>query len=98
VRVAALNVQNQERIVWPKKLVVGKAYLDQLERSQALPLEQIAAIRSAIQTAESSNLIKGRAQLQSFARSLKESASNAKSDVDAKRMQALAEILQRPVK
>jgi len=98
VRVAALNVQNQERIVWPKKLVVGKAYLDQLERSQALPADQITAIRSAIQTAESSNLTKGRAQLQSFARSLKESATNAKSDVDAKRMQALAEILQRPVK
>jgi hypothetical protein len=98
VRVAELNVQNQQRIVWPAKLVVAKAYLDQLERSQALPSDQIAAMRSAIQSAESSRLTRGRAKLRSFARSLKESAPNAKSAVDTKRMQALAEILQRPVK
>lgn len=98
VRVAELNVQNQQRIVWPNKLVVAKAYLDQLERSQALPADQITAMRDAIQTAESSNLTKGRAKLQSLARSLKETAPNAKSEVDGKRMQALAEILQRPAK
>ena len=98
VRVAELNVQNQQKIVWPAKLVVAKAYLDQLERSQALPADQITAVRSAIQTAESSQLRKGRAKLQSLARSLKENAPNAKSAVDGKRMQALAEILQRPAK
>ena len=98
VRVAELNVQNQQKIVWPAKLVVAKAYLDQLERSQALPADQITAVRSAIQIAESSQLTKGRAKLQSLARSLKENATNAKSAVDAKRMQALAEILQRPAK
>jgi len=98
VQVAELNVQNQQRIVWPAKLVVAKAYLDQLERSQALPADQIAAVRSAIQTAESSRLTRGRAKLQSFARSLKESARTTQSAADAKRMQALAELLQRPVK
>jgi hypothetical protein len=98
VRVAALNVQNQQRIVWPAKLVVAKAYLDQLERSQALPSDQIAAMRSAIQTAESSQLRTGRAKLQSFAQSLKESAHSANNALDGKRMQALAEILQRPAK
>lgn len=96
VRVAALNVQNQQRIVWPAKLVVAKAYLDQLERSQALPADQITAMRGAIQTAESSRLARGRAKLQSLARSLKESARTTRSAVDVKRMQALAEILQRP--
>jgi hypothetical protein len=96
VRVASLNVQNQQRIVWPNKLVVAKAYLDQLERSQAMPLEQIAAMRSAIQTAESSRLTRGRARLRSFARSLKASAGTADSTLDGKRMQALAEILERP--
>jgi hypothetical protein len=98
VQVAELNVQNQQKIVWPAKLVVAKAYLDQLERSQALPADQITAMRSAIQTAEISQLKKGRAKLQSLARSLKENAPNAKSAVDGKRMQALAEILQRPAK
>ncbi len=98
VRVTELNVQNQQRIVWPNKLVVAKAYLDQLERSQALPADQITAMRDAIKTAEDSKLTKGRAKLQSFARSLKDSAASAKDAVDGKRMQALAEILQRPVK
>jgi hypothetical protein len=98
VRVTELNVQNQKQIVWPAKLIVAKAYLDQLERSQALPADQITAVRDAIQTAESSGLTRGRGKLQSFARSLKESAPNAKSAVDSKRMQSLAEILQRPAK
>jgi hypothetical protein len=99
VRVTELNVQNQQRIEWPAQLVVAKAYLDQLERSQALPADQIAAVRNAIQSAESSHLNrKELAKLQSFARSLKESARTTKSAVDSKRLQALAEILQRPAK
>ncbi|HKQ76980.1 MAG TPA: hypothetical protein VJ810_25015 [Blastocatellia bacterium] len=99
VRVAELNVQNQQRIEWPARLVVAKAYLDQLERSQALPADQITAVRNAIQSAESSNLNrKDLAKLQGFARSLKESVRMTKSAVDSKRLQALAEILQRPAK
>jgi hypothetical protein len=99
VRVSELNVQNQQRIEWPAQLVVAKAYLDQLERSQALPADQIAAVRNAIQSAESSNLNRRElAKLQSFARSLKESARTTKSAIDSKRLQALAEILQRPAK
>lgn len=99
VRVAELNVQNQQRIVWPAKLVVARAYLDQLERSQALPADQIAVVRKGIQGAERSYLSRTQlAKLQSFARSLKESARMTNREVDSKRMLALAEILQRPVK
>jgi hypothetical protein len=99
VRVTELNVQNQQKIEWPAQLVVAKAYLDQLERSQALPADQITAVRNAIQSAESSNLNRRElAKLQGFARSLKESAQTTKSEIDSKRLQALAGILQRPVK
>jgi hypothetical protein len=45
IRVAELNVQNQERIEYPRNLVVAKAYLDQLARSQALPSNRIASLR-----------------------------------------------------
>jgi hypothetical protein len=70
-----------------------------LERSQALPADQIAAVRKEIQSAESSQLNRTElAKLQSFARSLKESARMTKNAVDSKRLQALAEILQRPAK
>src|SRR5689334_15407968 len=51
-----LNVQNQQKIEWPHKLVVAKAYVDQLERSHGLASDQIAAVRQAIQSAEGSNL------------------------------------------
>jgi hypothetical protein len=99
VRVAELNVQNQQKIEWPSQLIVAKAYLDQLERSQALPTDQIASMRTAIQAAEGSGLsAKDTAKLKSFASSLKESAAKTKSEADSKRMQSLAEILQRPSK
>jgi hypothetical protein len=94
VRVAALNVQSQEKIEWPAKLVVAKAYVDQLERSKALPADRIAALRQAIQSAESSGEL---AKLKSLAPSLETSAASTKSAADSTRLKALAEILKRPV-
>jgi hypothetical protein len=97
VRVAALNVQNQERIEWPRTLVVAKAYVDQLERSQALPADRLAALRQALQNAESSQLKqKDVAKLKSLAPSLEKSAAGTKSAADSTRLQALAEILKQP--
>ncbi len=61
VRVAELNVQNQQKIEWPAKLVVAKAYVDQLSRSQALPAARIAALQNAIRSAESSHMSQGQA-------------------------------------
>jgi hypothetical protein len=97
VRVAELNVQNQEKIEWPRQLVVAKAYVDQLERSQALPSGQIADLRQAIQRAESSHLNRREVEkLKSLAPSLEKSAGLTKSAADSARLQALAEILRRP--
>jgi hypothetical protein len=97
VRVAELNVQTQEKIEWPRQLVVARAYVDQLERSQALPSDRIAALRQAIQRAESSHLNPGELEkLKSLAPSLEKSAEVTKSAVDSARLQALAEILRRP--
>lgn len=97
VRVAELNVQNQQKIVWPHNLVVAKAYVDQLERSQALPADRIAALRTAIQGAETSHLgSKARGSLQGIAFALERGAANATNAADANRMRALAEILKRP--
>ena len=99
VRVAALNVQNQERIEWPRTLVVAKAYVDQLERSKALPADRIAALRQALQSAESSQMGNSElANLKSLAPSLEKSAASTKSAADATRLQALAEILKQPAR
>ena len=98
VQVAELNVQNQQKIEWPQKLVVAKAYIDQLERSQALSADQITSLRAAIQQAETSKLSKSSvAKLQPLAASMERSAAAAKSEADANRMRALADVLKRPV-
>jgi len=97
VRVDTLNVQNQQKLEWPAQLVVAKAYVDQLERSQALPAERITALRTAIQNAESSHMNKGKvAKLSGMAPSLEQGASAAADPADAKRLRALAEILKHP--
>jgi hypothetical protein len=94
VHVAALNVQNQQKLEWPAQLVVAKAYLDQLERSQALPADRIAALRTAISGAEGN---KGKmAKLSGMAPSVEQSAGAAKSPADAARLHALADILKHP--
>src|SRR5215213_2322078 len=80
VRVAELNVQNQQRVEWSRQLVVAKAYVDQLERSQALSSDQITDLRQAIQRAESSREL---GKLKSLAPSLEKSAGLAKSGADA---------------
>jgi hypothetical protein len=97
VRVSELNVQNQQKIEWPEKLVVAKAYVDQLSRSQALPADKITALQKAIQSAESSHMSKDTlAKLKSMAPSLAKDASSAKSPADSARLHALAEILEHP--
>lgn len=98
VRVAELNVQNQEKIEWSRQLVVAKAYIDQLERSQSLPSNRIAVLRQAIQRAENSRLNrKDLGKLKSLAPSLEKNAGTMKSAADSARLQALSEILMRPV-
>jgi hypothetical protein len=97
VQVSELNVQNQQKLDWPAKLVVAKAYLDQLARSQALPPKQVADLRKAIQKAESSHLSQSKqAKLAQMAPSLETTATNAKTPQDAARLHALAEILKHP--
>jgi len=97
VRVDELNVQNQQKIEWPAKLIVAKAYLDQLSRSQALPREKIAELQQAIQSAESSHMSKSAlAKLKELAPSLQKDAGTAKSHADSTRLHALAEILDHP--
>jgi hypothetical protein len=97
VQVADLNVQDQQKIEWPAKLIVARAYLDQLSRSQALPASRIAQFQKAIDKAERSHMSKSDlAKLKGMAPSLEKSAATAKSPADSKRMHALAGVLENP--
>jgi hypothetical protein len=90
VQVGQLNVQTQERLVWGKKLIIAKAYLDQLERSQALTSSQITKMRSELAKAESSNKTN---KLKGLAASLEKTAKQRKSEIDISRLNGLASIL-----
>lgn len=92
VHVSELNVQNQQRIVWPNKLVVAKAYIDQLERSQGLSAAQVTELRAEIQKAEGNGEVKG---LKKLASSVEKAASEAKNAGDTGRLQALAAVLKK---
>ncbi len=94
---AELNVQNQQKIEWPSKLVIAKAYVDQLSRSQALPADKIAELQKAIQGAESSHMSKDAlAKLKGMAPSLTKDAGTVKDQTDSTRLRALAAILEHP--
>jgi hypothetical protein len=86
-KVAELNVQNQQKIVWPSPTLAAKAYLDQLVRSEALPADQVAGVQKAIKAHKTDAKL---------ASSLEQSAASAKTPADAKRLHALAEILNHP--
>jgi hypothetical protein len=97
VQVTELNVQNQQKIEWPAKLVVAKAYVDQLSRSQALSASRIGKLQKAIQSAEKSNMSqKSVANLNGMAPSLEKSAATAKNPADSTRMHELAYVLKHP--
>ncbi len=99
VHMTSFNVQNQQKIEWPRQLIVAKAYLDQLERSQALAADQIASVRQAIQVAERSQMSKASlAKLMTLGTSLEKSAATVKSPNDSARVLGLVEILKRPAK
>lgn len=56
VKVAELNVQNQQRFVWPNKAAVARAYVDQLERANVLTAGQVGELRTSIDKAEKSKM------------------------------------------
>jgi hypothetical protein len=63
-----------------------------LERSKALPPDQISALRTAIGKAENSN--SDRAGLKSFASSIKKAAASKKNSLEASRMRELSAIIE----
>ena len=47
-----LNAQEQRKFVWPPSFAKARAYLDQLERTNGLAVERIAATREGLASAE----------------------------------------------
>lgn len=91
VKVAELNVQNQQKIVWPKSKAAGLAYIDQIERAGSMSADQIAELRIAV---EAGNL--DQAEVAKLKNMLEKNAAMATNGSDRARFLALAEILMQP--
>ncbi|HEX9106707.1 MAG TPA: hypothetical protein VF832_05760, partial [Longimicrobiales bacterium] len=50
-----LNVQGQQKFVWPATFALSRAYADQLERSGGLSAARLAAVREGLQKAEAAS-------------------------------------------
>lgn len=97
IHFAELNVQNQQKLVWPSNFVVARAYLDQLARTDALPAGQIASINQAMNDAEAGHYKKKQlAKLKTLGGSVSAASSSAKSPTDATHLTELAAILDHP--
>jgi hypothetical protein len=76
---------------------VAQAYLDQLSRSKALSDDKLSNLNEAVAKAQKSNLGKKEViKLHGMAASLEADASSAQDPADARRLRALAQILESP--
>jgi len=91
-----LNVQEQPHYTWPAVYVVARAYLDQLNRDQALAPERIAALNQAMSQIDGMQPGAARkaavARLDVMATALQQDAAKVVPEkaMDAKRMRACA--------
>jgi hypothetical protein len=72
-----LNAQGQPKFVWPASFALARAYVDQLERSNGLAAGRIAAVRSALSSAEGMSGAGRRDALSSLASQIDGDASGA---------------------
>jgi hypothetical protein len=86
------NVQSQSKFVWPPTFALARAYLDQLERSNGLAGEEIAAAREALASAEKGSDTERRDGLTRLASRLEAAAPSAG---DKAKVQTLTETVQR---
>ncbi|MEO1659277.1 MAG: DUF305 domain-containing protein [Pseudomonadota bacterium] len=84
------NPQQQFTVTWPADPVIAHAYLDQLERDGALPMDTIKGIRDAL--GEASEKLEAGASDREFAKSLRDlvrDAGTPADDTNEQRMAAL---------
>ncbi len=95
--VDTFNPQEQMRVSWPATAVIGRAYLDQLARSNALPTGRASAVRSALDRADNMTPRSAKAsetaqQLEGLATEL-QSAESSASTANKARLHALGALI-----
>ncbi|MEO5580526.1 MAG: hypothetical protein ABIR58_07690, partial [Gemmatimonadaceae bacterium] len=77
VRMDYLNVQGQQKLVWPASFALARSYVDQLARSNGLATARISAVRQALVSAEAASGTQRRDALAQLATQLDGDASGA---------------------
>ena len=77
VRFDYLNVQDQQKLVWPASFSVARAYLDQLERNNGLAAARISAVRAGLSAAEKASGAARGAALSKLSTELHQDATSA---------------------
>ena len=72
-----LNVQDQQKFVWPPSFALARAYLDQLERSNGMARGPIAIARTELDGAEKLSGAQRKTRLTALATQLTSEAANA---------------------
>jgi hypothetical protein len=85
-----LNAQDQQKLVWPARFVVARAYLDQLARSQGLPSAKINATRDALSRAEKAT---GQAQKDQLNKLVTQLNTDAQGSTDQAKVQLLIGVI-----
>ncbi len=88
VHVDLLNVQDQQRIVWPASFAVARSYLDQLVRGNGLSAAASSRISNALDAAEGKTGASRRSALKAIAAHISRAT---KGSGDAWRVRALAD-------
>ncbi|MDE0807488.1 MAG: hypothetical protein OSA24_08075 [Longimicrobiales bacterium] len=91
VKFEHLNSQGQPELVWPYSFSLARAYIDQLERSHAMPANRIDNIRTRLADAENDS---GSAQRASLAGLSSRIRGMAAQSGDAGKVQMLADALE----
>jgi hypothetical protein len=95
VRSTEVNTQRQTKAVWPAAIVVARAYVDQLVRSNGLPAARVTALKAVFDKADALRTGKERGaaavvdELDSLANEIDKEAASA-TGRDQMRMKALA--------
>ena len=91
VRVPRLNVQDQQKAVWPARFVVARAYLDQLVRGRAVRPTQSIRIARDLDRAE--RMRPGAGRRAALTRLAAQLESDAAGSSDGARMRAMAGVV-----
>ena len=85
-----MNIQDQQKLVWPAAFPVARAYVDQLQRSGGLSTTRLDAVRQALSAAEAASGAARGTALTQLATSLDGDLSGSS---DATRVRMLREVV-----